>query len=138
MPIDIEHRFDHVGLNVPDLDAAVKWYCDTLNLATENIFTIPEVRLRGAMLIHEPTGYRIELFHRHAGGQARTSDDAEAALGYGHICLRVRDVPAEFERLVAAGCTVRMSPAPAPTRPGFLVAFVKDPWGNLLEVLNRE
>ncbi len=132
--------FDHVGLNVPDLEAAMAWYCETLGLTAAPVFAVHGTDLRGVMLLHEASGYRIELIHRPGARPGMLPSSAEAAaltLGYGHICLRVADVRQEFARLVEAGCTSRKDPMPSP-RPGAVVSFVADPWGNLIEVINRD
>jgi uncharacterized glyoxalase superfamily protein PhnB len=55
------------------------------------------------------------------------------------MCLRVdspEEVDAEFRRLVAAGAGVRMRPQAAP-RAGARMAFVADPYGNLIELIDR-
>lgn len=133
-------EFDHVGLNVADLETATEWYCETLGLTAATPFAVPGTDLRGVMLLHEPTGYRIELIHRpgaRPGMLPTSAEDAALTLGYGHICLRVADVRQEFARLIEAGCTTRKDPMPSP-RPGAFVSFVADPWGNLIEVINRD
>lgn len=133
-------EFDHVGLAVPDLEAATDWYCETLGLTAAPPFAIPDTDLRGVMLLHEPSGYRIELLHRpgaRPGLRPASAEEAALTLGYGHICLRVTDVRQEFTRLVEAGCSPRKHPMPSP-RPGGVVSFVADPWGNLIEVINRD
>lgn len=130
-------EFDHVGINVPDLDAAMTWYAETLGLRPDKPFALPS-GMRGVMLLHQPSGYRIELLQQpDARPDGKTDVNDGAALGYGHICLRTPDVTAEYSRLLDAGCTSRLAPAPAP-RPGATVCFLYDPWGNLLEVLNRD
>jgi catechol 2,3-dioxygenase-like lactoylglutathione lyase family enzyme len=131
--------FDHVGLSVPDLEAATAWYCETLGLTAAPSFAIPGAGLRGTMLLHEPSGYRIELLHRPdsvPGMLPASAEEAAATQGYGHICLRVADVRVEFDRLIAAGATSRKDPMPSP-RAGATVSFVADPWGNLIEVIDR-
>ena len=62
----------------------------------------------------------------------------EAALtrGYGHFALDVADVDASYAALLAAGATDRMSPRPSP-EPGVRMAYVADPEGNLIELLDR-
>jgi catechol 2,3-dioxygenase-like lactoylglutathione lyase family enzyme len=133
-------EFDHVGINVPDLEVATQWYCETFGLTANPPFAIPGSDLRGVMLLHEPSGYRIELIHRPGakpGMLPVSAEDAALTLGYGHICLRVKDVRQEFARLIEAGCTSRKDPMPSP-RPGAVVSFVADPWGNLIEVINRD
>ena len=130
-------RFDHVGISVPELEAAVTWYCTTLDLTAAPAFVVPDTDLRGIMLVHE-SGYRVELLHRASasGGPGPTSAlDAAGTWGFGHMCLSVDDVDAEFSRLTDAGASVRMPPSPAP-RPNARVCFVADPWGNLIEIIS--
>ncbi|MEU4222859.1 VOC family protein [Nonomuraea sp. NPDC026600] len=130
--------FDHVGLNVGDLDAMTAWYAGALGLETEFTFALAEVGLRGVML-RSPAGYRIELLHR-AGGVPgpRAANPAEAALthGFGHFALDAPDVDAAYDALLAAGASERMPPRPSP-EPGVRMAYVADPEGNLIELLDR-
>jgi lactoylglutathione lyase len=131
--------FDHVGISVADLGTAAGWYCAALGLEREFEFDVPHVGLRGAMLL-SPSGYRVELLER--GGSARHDPPAggpdEAALrrGYGHMCLDVPDVDAAHAVLLAAGAADRMSPRTSP-EPGVRMAFVADPEGNLIELIDR-
>lgn len=132
------HTFDHVGLTVADLDAMTAWYCQALDLAVEFEFELDHVDFRGAML-HSPSGYRIELLHRpesQPGLQA--ADPVEAALtrGFGHVAFDVPDVDAAYDALISHGASDRMSPRPSP-EPGVRMAYVADPEGNLVELLDR-
>ena len=125
-------------LSVPDLEAATEWYCKTLDLTAAPGFAVPGTDLRGVMLLHE-SGYRIELLHRDSavpGLSAGSALEAAGRWGFGHICLSVEYVDVEFDRLIAAGATVRMPPSPAP-RTGARVAFVADPYGNLIELIDN-
>lgn len=131
-------RFDHVGLSVPDLEAAAAWYGAALGLTAAPVFAVPGTDLRGVMLLHA-SGYRVELLHRPSarpGPAASSPLEAAATLGYGHLCLCVDDVDAEYARLVRAGAGATVPPCPAP-RPGARMAFVTDPYGNLIELLDR-
>lgn len=134
----MKDHFDHVGLTVADLRTAVAWYSAAFDLTEEFAFSFDEFDFRGVMLISS-VGYRIELLER-AGSRPglQASHPIEAALtrGYGHFALRVTDVDATYDRLLAAGATGRMSPRPSP-EPGSRMAFVADPEGNLIELLNR-
>jgi catechol 2,3-dioxygenase-like lactoylglutathione lyase family enzyme len=139
MAIGQSVRFDHVGISVPDLEKATEWYCSTLELTAAPGFAVPGTDLRGIMLRHEASGYRIELLHRpgaQPGLAPASALEAAATLGFGHICLCVSDVLAMYDHLIAAGCTMRMPPSPSP-RAGATVSFVADPWGNLIEVIDR-
>lgn len=131
--------FDHVGISVADLEGACAWYCRALGLTIESQFAVPGTSLRGIMLRHG-SGYRIELLHRPDSGPGPEPDSplsAAGTRGYGHICLCVEDVDAEFARLIEAGATVRRAPGPAP-RPDARFAFLADPEGNLVELLDRK
>ncbi len=135
----VEACFDHVGISVPDLEAATAWYCASFQLIAAPAFAVPGTDLRGVMLLHS-SGYRIELLHRPGARPGLQPDgplSAAGTLGFGHICLRVPDVPTAYDQLIAAGAATRMPPSPAP-RPGATVAFVADPYGNLIEILDRK
>jgi lactoylglutathione lyase len=132
------NRLDHVGLNVADLHAMTVWYVEALDLEVELEFALDHVDLRGAML-RTALGHRVELLSRPgsvAGLQA--ADPVEAALtrGFGHIAFDVPDVDAAYGVLLAAGATDRLSPRQSP-EPGVRMAFVADPEGNLIELLDR-
>jgi lactoylglutathione lyase len=131
-------RLDHVGLTVGDLPAMTAWYCAALKLEVEFEFALSEVDFRGAML-RSPEGYRVELLWRpesSPGLQAANPVEAALTRGFGHLALDVPDVDVAYAALLAAGATDRMSPRPSP-EPGVRMAYVADPEGNLLEVLDR-
>jgi glyoxylase I family protein len=134
-----EPRTDHVGLNVADLQAAQEWYCRALGFTVDFTTRIDAIELDIVMLIHGQHGDRLELLHR--GGSTpglRAQDPAEAALSeaFGHIACDVHDVDASFDRLVVEGARPVMTPRPSP-EPGVRMAFVADPEGNLVELLDR-
>lgn len=132
-------KFDHVGLSVADIDAMSGWYADALDLTPVTPFELAGLGLRGVFLVHE-TGWAIELLHRegnHAGLSAPDAPTAALTRGFGHLCVRVEDVDEVYARLVGAGAEDRMSPRAAP-EPGVRMAFVADPEGNLIEVIDRQ
>jgi len=131
-------HFDHVGISVADLEKAVAWYSAALDLREESSFALPHYDFRGVILV-SPTGFRIELLERTGSTPGLSAPDPHTAAlthGYGHMALRIDDVDAAFEELLAAGASERMAPRDAPT-PGLRMAFVADPEGNLIELLNR-
>jgi lactoylglutathione lyase len=130
---------DHVGLNVADLAEAKSWYCRAFDYEPEFETRLEPIDLDIVMLWHREHGDRLELLHR--GGSVaglRACDPAEAALseGFGHVAFDVYDLDADFDRLVALGARPVMAPRPSP-EPGVRMAFVADPEGNLLELLER-
>jgi lactoylglutathione lyase len=131
-------RLDHVGLNVADLPAMSAWYGQALDLTVELEFALEHVDFRGVML-RSDDGWRLELLCRPESVPGlRAGSPVEAALtrGFGHLALDVPDVDAAYDALVASGATDRMSPRPSP-EPGVRMAYVADPEGNLIELLDR-
>lgn len=129
---------DHVGLSVANLDAQAEWYSRALGLHESTPFEIQPVQLRGVFLVGE-NGLAIELLERRGSKPGLHAPDTATALltqGYGHICLRVKDVDGIHARLLASGATQRMAPQPAPEA-GVRMSFVADPEGNLIELLDR-
>jgi lactoylglutathione lyase len=130
-------RLDHAGLNVADLAAAREFYSRAFGFETELEFELPD-GIRGAML-KLPAGGRLELFERlgSAAGPAPESPIAALATrGYGHFAVSAPDIDAVFGWALDAGATERVAPRPSP-EPGVRFAFVADPEGNLVELVER-
>jgi lactoylglutathione lyase len=131
-------RFDHVGVNVRDFDASVSWYVKAFGLRVEFETYVEPLELRIAML-RQAGGHRIEILHR--GGSvagAKAADPASAALteGYGHFALSVADLDASYQALLDSGAASAMAPQDSP-EPGVRMAWVRDPEGNLIELVGR-
>jgi glyoxylase I family protein len=130
--------FDHAGLSVADLEAALRFYDDAFGLVAEFSFELGAHGIRGVMLRHE-AGHRLELFERpgsSAGLQGVTPIEALATRGFGHIAFAARDIDGPFARAVAAGAQPVIEPRPSP-EPGVRFAFLADPEGNLVELVER-
>lgn len=135
----MDYTLDHVGVSVENLDAQVEWYSRALGLERKGRFQVEALGLSGEFLL-SPEGWAIEMLQREgSGGGLRAPDPMTALLtrGYGHICLRVTDVDAMFDSLIAAGGVEKLSPRQSP-EPGVRFAFVADPEGNLIELLDRK
>ena len=104
---------------------------------SEHPFELPG-GIRGVMLKLE-SGGRLELFeHPESSGGLRAGSPLEALAtrGYGHVALGAADIGPLFERAVQAGATPRVAPGPSP-EPGVRFAFLTDPEGNLVELVER-
>ncbi|MCW2867228.1 MAG: Glyoxalase-like domain protein [Marmoricola sp.] len=132
-------RLDHVGLNVADLDAAERWYAEAFGYERDLVARLAALQLDIVMLVHPVAGDRLELLHRpgsRPGLRAATPPEAVLTEGFGHVAFDVTGVDATFERLVGLGARPVMEPRPSP-EPGVRMAFVADPEGNLVELLDR-
>lgn len=134
----MQSALDHVGLSVANLDAAADFYGDAFAFAREFEFELPG-EIQGLMLIH-PSGARLELFERpeaRAGIQGAPPLEALATRGYGHFALCAPEIEPVFEQALSAGANAVVEPSPSP-EPGVRFAFLTDPEGNLVELVERE
>jgi catechol 2,3-dioxygenase-like lactoylglutathione lyase family enzyme len=129
-------RFDHVGVSVADLDVQKKFYGDALGMTeVEEHLEMPDAGVRTAIL-RAPDGLKIELIERSGSEPQEFADafDGAGVQGYFHWALHVEDLAQSFAAILAAGATAVSPPAPA-MRAGATFAYVKDPEGNLLELI---
>jgi catechol 2,3-dioxygenase-like lactoylglutathione lyase family enzyme len=134
----VDARFDHVGVNVRDLTAATAWYSEAFGLRTVFTFTLEGPGL-SAVVLESPHGYRIELLARPGSTAGLRAPDPLAAVlteGYGHFALAVPELEPVYESLVRLGAGVVMPPGPSP-EPGVRMAWVSDPEGNLVELIEK-
>jgi catechol 2,3-dioxygenase-like lactoylglutathione lyase family enzyme len=132
-------RSHHIGLSVADLDAQQRWYQQALGLdEVVERFELPEPRVR-TVVLRAPNGLRIELIEREGSTAQTFNDPLEAALtrGYGHWALQVEDLDQTFAALSALGAEAVSPPAPA-VQAGARFAYVRDPEGNLLELIQPQ
>ncbi|MFF1257399.1 VOC family protein [Streptomyces sp. NPDC058321] len=136
MPVDA--RFDHVGVNVRDLAAQTAWYSKVFGLRTVFEFEVEGPGLSGVVLEH-PDSWRIELLAR-AGSTPglRAPEPLTAALteGYGHFAVTTPDLDSLYAELRRLGASTAMAPAASP-EPGVRMAWVHDPEGNLIELMEK-
>ena len=134
MPVSA--RTHHVSLSVADLDRMERWYGDAFSLReVVERFELPEPPVRTVMLL-APSGLRIELIERAGSIPDPFSDPLEAALrqGYGHWALEIGDLEQAIAELAQLGAEIVWPPADA-LQPGGRFAYVHDPEGNLLELV---
>jgi catechol 2,3-dioxygenase-like lactoylglutathione lyase family enzyme len=130
-------RFHHVSLSVADLAAQRRWYAEALGFTevTEE-FELPEPPVRTVVL--ESAGrVRVELIERAGAARAAVFGDpldTLRGLGYAHWALEVDNLDTAFARLVGLGAEPVWPPADA-VQPGARFAYVKDPEGNLIELI---
>jgi len=145
---------DHVGLTVPDVDAATTFLVEALDAVvlydtlpadappkggheTDERLGVPdgarEVRVRMLAL---PGGPGIELFA--FDGAAQGAPAVPTDLGWQHVALYVDDLDATLDRVVRAGAVALGAPRPLPgpeagARNRFV--YVRTPWGSTVELL---
>jgi catechol 2,3-dioxygenase-like lactoylglutathione lyase family enzyme len=146
---------DHVGVGVGDIDAAIDFYGRHIGFdrvlfdVTTELYGLEAVaarapRARVAMLANRratPIGPgRVKLVQVLDGDGPPPMPEGQAwgEVGVCEICLHVRDVQSVHDELVAAGCASLMAPMSADVPPTGItldIAYVADPWGTKLEMI---
>jgi lactoylglutathione lyase/glyoxylase I family protein len=128
-------RVVHAALRVPDIEASKRWFVEKLDFRVEREWPVGD--LRYAWL--SPAGdnsLHVEI----VGGNSPepnpdfgTLDETLEYGGYHHVCIDVADLDRALEELGRRGVVTIGEPI-AVTAIGRRVAFVADPWGNLVEL----
>jgi catechol 2,3-dioxygenase-like lactoylglutathione lyase family enzyme len=130
----------HLGITVAELDRSLAFYRDTLDLSVIDRFEVSGdafatgvgIDDAAALFVHLDAGdVRLELVSYEPAGE----DPAPGALndtGATHLALGVEDVQASYEALPEAVPTLS---APQTTASGTTICFLRDPDGNLVELL---
>lgn len=128
-------RLNHVAIAVPDLDAAVAVYRDTLGVRVHDPQDQPE---HGVTVVFiDLPNTKIELVHPlGAASPVAAFLERNPAGGIHHICYEVADIGAARDRLVAAGARVLGGGEPKIGAHGKPVLFLhpKDFNGCLVEL----
>lgn len=128
-------RLNHVAIAVPDLDAAIAIYRDTLGAEVSEVVPQPEHGVNTVFVVLPNT--KVELL-----GVLGTDSPIAKFLernpegGIHHICYEVEDIRAARDRLLAAGARVLGSGEPRIGAHGKPVLFLhpKDFLGTLVEL----
>lgn len=148
-PLLVGFPISHVGLSVPDIDAATAWYTEVLGFAllagpvtidesSPNAAKVADIygpRWRALRQAHlaASNGVGLELFQFVEPPETAPDPDFRPwHPGLFHLCLSARDLPALVNRIVAHGGTRmtgihRMSPR-------YSLCYCRDPWGTAVEV----
>ncbi|SDZ75668.1 Catechol 2,3-dioxygenase [Haloplanus vescus] len=130
----------HFGVTVADLDRAVDFYRDTFDLGDPERFSVAGEAFSEAVDVDGATGRfahftldgaRIELVEYDPAGDDATGSAVNQP-GAKHLGLAVDDLDAFYADLDSSVTTLS---EPQTTESGTRICFVRDPEGNLVEVL---
>ena len=145
---------DHVGITVPDLDAATDFFMRAFGAALVHDLVSPSTeplhgqeveqqlgtpagsRIMRIRLLRIGNGPTLELFQFESVKQ--TSPIALKDLGWNHICFYVDDISSAAERFEEAGGKLLTPPHPTGSdKKGQRSRGVygRAPWGSLIELL---
>ena len=127
----VEGQIVHTMVRVEDLEESVEWYQEHLNYeefgrSEADTFTLSFLGPEGAD--EDDAEPLLELTYNH-DGRTYTMGDA-----WGHLAVRVDDVYDAYEELMASGVEDYRDPDSC----GGSYAFVKDPQGHEIEIVERD
>ena len=79
--------FNHIGINVKEIEASLSFYCELLGLEIQKSVKMDDCTITYLLL---PNGNRIELFDYY--GRNKDIDLQESQVGYRHIAIEVDSV----------------------------------------------
>ena len=119
----------HMAINVADIEASIRWYCDVLGFSVKRRNFIPTSTSQNALLNNDD--FNIELFQHKRIIQGSEDETTEPpgteALGFRQMAFEVNDLPALTEMLKKKGVNITR------LRPDGTVLFIRDNSGNVLE-----
>ena len=124
-------RFVHVATRTKDLDAAIAFY-EKLGLVCQRKRELTKNKATLAFMSRPEGDFAIELVYNWGKDDGYESGDR-----FGHFAFDVEDLDKVYARLMAAGGgEVGRPPAPLQGE-GPRIAFVADPDGNWIELIER-
>lgn len=133
----------HLGLSVPDLDAAKAFYVDSLGFAiadedtfersdkVDDVTGLRDVACR--MMLLRMGNLYLEVFEfRSPLPSTQTGNRHVNEFGFSHLAFEVADVQRAYEQLGSAGVTWNCPPVEI--APGYWTTYGNDPFGNVIEV----
>jgi glyoxylase I family protein len=122
-------QIEHVAFNVSDPVALAEWYVKHLGMSVARKGEGP---IFGHFLADSRGSTVLEVYHQ----DAPVPDYGLQHVFVFHIAFDTDDVGGERARLLKAGATAVGEVTKSPN--GDVMAFVRDPWGIVLQLVNRK
>ena len=128
-----ESRFLHTMLRVKDLDKSLRFYTEQLGMKLLRKRDYPTGKFTLAFVGYgdENDSTVIELTHNW-----EQAEPYSLGSGFGHLAVSVPDVYKACEQLAAAGVKIPR-PAGPMAHGGSVIAFIEDPDGYRIELIER-
>ena len=127
-------RFLHTMIRVRDLDKSLDFYTRLLGMKVLRRNDYPGGKFTLAFVGYGPETDQTVLELTHNWDQA---EDYKLGDSYGHLALASADIYGDCERLALAG--VKIARPPGPMQHGStVIAFIEDPDGRKIELIERE
>jgi len=138
-----------LGVVVSDVEKSVKFYTEAIGFQEKQGFQVPGDFAKDAGLTSGPMlDIRVlalgsgsdatQLKLMQVEGESKPSDNSviHSQLGFSYLTIHVADMKSSLEKLKKAGVTtVAKTPIEIPFVPGVYLTIVRDPDGNLVELV---
>jgi lactoylglutathione lyase len=126
-------RVLHTMLRVHDLDASLRFYTGLLGmkLLRRKDYSDGKFTLAFVGYGDESDHTVIELTHNWG------NEPYQLGTGYGHIAIGVRDIYGACDRLAKEGVKIPRPAGPMKADPSMVIAFVEDPDGYKIELIQQ-
>lgn len=134
----------HTAISTPDLERSVRFYRELFGFGVDFDFGWDETNedfkkthaaaaTAGRVVMLSRNGSRLEIFE-YENPTPRPGDPERRNVDHGicHLSFEVKDIDAEYHRLVAAGMPFLSEPVPQAT---IKCCYGRDPDGNLIELI---
>jgi glyoxylase I family protein len=131
-------KINHAAIRVPDFDAAVAWYADTLDFRSKQTVSVAGLSF-GFLYPAGDDSFHFELMAGPGAAERPAYKDLHDSYnmsGWHHPGFSVDNVDAVIDELKLRDVTIASEPHDVPAM-GLRVAFFTDPWGNLFEVIQH-
>ena len=125
------HSYLHTMLRVGDLDRSVKFYTYMFGMKELRRRDVPDGKYTLAFMGYEGGGTELELTYNYG------VEKYEIGTGFGHLAIGLPDIYAACDKMRAAGATITREPGPVKFGTT-VIAFVKDPDGYMIELIERK
>ena len=143
---------EHIGLTVPDIDAATRFFTDVLGAETlydvgpfesaddwmaSHLAVHPRARINKVRMLRVANGPALELFEFTAPGQS-TELPKNSDYGGWHLAFYVADMDAALTALKRHAVAIQSGPVEMTEGPsaGLSWLYFKAPWGQQLELVS--
>lgn len=131
-------RFHHIGIAVPDLDAAVATYEKLLGCRlADGPYEDPVQKARVCFLRASEAGHPVIECVAPSSPDSPVHRLISKSAGAYHLCYEVPDMTAALESARAAGCVLVSRPVPAVAFGGRAIAWLYAPNRTLLELVEQ-
>jgi lactoylglutathione lyase len=126
-------NFIHVSIRASDMDRSLSFYQDLLGMELVRRRPIPQNRAEIAFLRSPKGEFALELTHYDDQKEFEQADYMNRT--FDHLAFKVRDLRGLVQRVKDDGYTV--TDEPFELSPGHWLAFIEDPDGTLIELIQE-